>query len=154
MCCEVNSCKNFIFVIKGMIFVDFFLCSCCRCVFQLLGCVAKFFFIFVTFIVTRYVACYVQCYSRPISKRWLIEAVLTMNYFFRCFNIYPTRCNVTQFILSGNCSTSIGWYHHTSSGAQTTISTASGICHTFTATCRYSGRQQVVPPETCRSVSR
>jgi hypothetical protein len=27
-------------------------------------------------------------------------------------NIYPTRCNVTQFILSGNCSTSYGCYHH------------------------------------------
>jgi len=24
-------------------------------------------------------------------------------------NIYPTRCNVTQFILSGNCSTCFGW---------------------------------------------
>jgi hypothetical protein len=23
-------------------------------------------------------------------------------------NIYPTRCNVTQFILSGNCYTSFG----------------------------------------------
>jgi len=27
-------------------------------------------------------------------------------------NIYPTRCNVTQFIISGNCSTCFGWYHH------------------------------------------
>jgi hypothetical protein len=47
-------------------------------------------------------------------------------------NIYPTRCNVTQFILSGNCSTCFGWYHHLSSGAQTAVSTASGICHTVT----------------------
>ena len=53
--------------------------------------------------------------------------------------IYPTRCNVTQFILSENWSTCFGWYHHTSSGAQTTVSTASGICHTVTATCRYRG---------------
>ena len=45
-------------------------------------------------------------------------------------NIYPTRCKVTQFILSGNCSTCFGWYHHPSSGAETTVSTASGICHT------------------------
>jgi hypothetical protein len=52
-------------------------------------------------------------------------------------HIYPIRCNVTQFILSGSCSTRFGWYHHTSSGAQTTVSTASGICHTVTATCRY-----------------
>jgi hypothetical protein len=48
----------------------------------------------------------------------------------RYSNIYPTRCNVTQFILSGNCSTCFGWYHHPSSGEQTTVSTASGICQT------------------------
>jgi len=29
-------------------------------------------------------------------------------------------------------------YLHPSSGAQTTVSTASDICHTFTATCLYS----------------
>jgi hypothetical protein len=34
--------------------------------------------------------------------------------------------NVTHFILSGNCSTCFGWYNHPSSGAQTTVSTASG----------------------------
>jgi hypothetical protein len=33
-----------------------------------------------------------------------------------------------------------GWYYYPSSGAQTTVSTASGICHTVTATCRYRGR--------------
>jgi hypothetical protein len=54
-------------------------------------------------------------------------------------NIYSTRCNVTQVNLSGNCSTCFGWYHHPSSGAQTTVSTASGICHTVTAACRYIG---------------
>jgi len=32
-----------------------------------------------------------------------------------------------------NCSTCFGWYHHPSSGEQTTVSTASGICHTVTA---------------------
>ena len=54
--------------------------------------------------------------------------------------VYPTRCNVAQFILSGNWSTCFGWYHHPSSGAQTTVSTASGICHTISAICRYRGR--------------
>ena len=54
--------------------------------------------------------------------------------------IYPTRCNATQFILSGNCSTCFGWYHRPSSGVQTTVSTASGVYHTVTATCRYRGR--------------
>jgi hypothetical protein len=33
-----------------------------------------------------------------------------------------------------------GWYVHPSSGANTTVSTASGICHTVTAICRYRGR--------------
>jgi hypothetical protein len=55
-------------------------------------------------------------------------------------NICPTRCNVTQFILSGNCSTCFGWYHYPSSGAQTTVSTTSGICHTVIVICRYRGR--------------
>jgi hypothetical protein len=50
-------------------------------------------------------------------------------------NIYPTRCNFTQFVLSENCSTCFGWYLHPSSGAQTTVSTASRICHTVTVTC-------------------
>ena len=55
-------------------------------------------------------------------------------------NICPTRCNITQFILSGNCSTCFGRYHHPSLGAQTTVSTASGICHIVTATCRCRGK--------------
>jgi len=54
--------------------------------------------------------------------------------------VYLRRCNVTRFILSGNCSTCFGWYYHPSSRAQTTVSTASGICHTVTAICRYRGR--------------
>ena len=64
------------------------------------------------------------------------------NIRFTCYysNVYPTRCNVTQFILSGNCSTCFGLYLHPSSGAQTTVSTAPGICHTFIAICRYRGR--------------
>ena len=42
--------------------------------------------------------------------------------------------------LSGNCSTCFGWYLHPYSGVQTTVSTASGICHTVTAICRCRGR--------------
>jgi hypothetical protein len=55
-------------------------------------------------------------------------------------NTYPTRCNATLFILSGNRSTYFGRYHHPSLGAQTTVSTASGICHTVIAICSYRGR--------------
>jgi uncharacterized membrane protein YvbJ len=42
--------------------------------------------------------------------------------------------------MSGNCSTCFEWYFHPSSGAHTTLSTASGICHNVTAICRYCGR--------------
>jgi len=45
-----------------------------------------------------------------------------------------------SLFISGNCSTCFGCYLHPSSGAHTTVSTASGICHTVTATCRYRGR--------------
>jgi len=44
-----------------------------------------------------------------------------------------------RYTVSGNCSTSFGWYLHPSSGAHTTVSTASGTCQTVTATCRYRG---------------
>jgi hypothetical protein len=53
--------------------------------------------------------------------------------------VYPTRCKFTQFILSGNCFTYFGCYFHPSSGAHTTVSTASGNCHTVTAICRSRG---------------
>jgi hypothetical protein len=42
--------------------------------------------------------------------------------------------------LSGNCSTCFGWYFYPSSGAHTTVSTTSGICHTVTAICLYCGK--------------
>ena len=44
-----------------------------------------------------------------------------------------------SLFISGNCSICFGWYLHPSSGAHTTVSIASGICHTVTATCRYRG---------------
>jgi len=49
------------------------------------------------------------------------------------------------FIISGNCCICFGWYLHPSSGAHTTVSTASGICHTVTATCRYRGSVGTLP---------
>ena len=42
-------------------------------------------------------------------------------------NKCPTRCNYTKFILSVNCSTCFRWHLHPSTGAQITVSTASGI---------------------------
>jgi hypothetical protein len=60
----------------------------------------------------------------------------------REFNVYGYvhRKNIPIYIqqdatlyslfISGNRSTCFGWYIHPPSGAQTTVSTASGICHT------------------------
>jgi hypothetical protein len=45
-----------------------------------------------------------------------------------------------SLFISGNFSTCFGWYFHPSSETHTTVSTASGICHTVTAICRYRGR--------------
>jgi len=45
-----------------------------------------------------------------------------------------------SLFISGNCSTYFGWYFNPSSGAHTTVSTASVICHTVTSVCRYRGR--------------
>jgi hypothetical protein len=45
-----------------------------------------------------------------------------------------------SLFISGNCSTYFGWFFHPSSGAHTPVFTASGICHTVTAICRYRGR--------------
>jgi hypothetical protein len=42
-----------------------------------------------------------------------------------------------SLFISENCSKCFVWYFHPSSGAHTTVSTASGVCHTVTAICRY-----------------
>src|SRR5215475_13551525 len=64
----------------------------------------------------------------------------------RAPNSIPIYSNIQQdatlhsLFIFGNCSTCFGWYFHPSSGAHTTVSTASGICHAVTAICRYRGR--------------
>jgi hypothetical protein len=45
-----------------------------------------------------------------------------------------------SLFISVNCSTRFRWYFHPSSGAHTTVFTASVICHTVTAICHYRGR--------------
>ena len=84
----------------------------------------------------------IRCYNVEFHTKRLI----TMNLTFmgpcivRIFQYVSNRCNITQFILPGICSTCFGWYFHPSSGAHTTVSTASGICHTVTAICCYRGK--------------
>jgi len=89
-------------------------------------------FLFVNFVLAS------RCALTPIPKYLQHQPVIKDRQ--STANVYPTRCNVTQFILSGSCSTCFGWHQHPPSGAQTTVSTASGTCHTVTATCSYRGR--------------
>jgi hypothetical protein len=53
--------------------------------------------------------------------------------------IYIQQKSKLQFVIFGDCYACFGWYFHPTSGAHTTISTTSGICHTVTAICSYRG---------------
>ena len=47
----------------------------------------------------------------------------------QCIPIYIQQdATLHSLFISGNCCTCFGWYLHPSSGAHTTVSTASGIC--------------------------
>jgi hypothetical protein len=46
----------------------------------------------------------------------------------------------TVYLYLETALTCFGWYFHPLSEAHATVSTASGICHTVTAICRYRGR--------------
>jgi hypothetical protein len=57
-----------------------------------------------------------------------------------CIPLYiQIDATLHSLFITGKCSTCFGWYHHPSLGAQTTVSTASGVFHTVSATCRYRG---------------
>jgi hypothetical protein len=56
------------------------------------------------------------------------------------FQYISNKMQRYTFYLYRNSSTCFGWYFHPSSGAHTTVSTASGIYHTVTAIFRYRGR--------------
>ena len=116
--------------------------------------------------------------------RYILIYIYIYIYMYIYIYIYIQQdATLHSFILSGNCSTCFGWYHHPSSGAQTTVSIASGICHTVchpqhtqtssnssmiaadsnngvknTRCCRYSCLRSwwwvMVPLKTCRAVSR
>jgi hypothetical protein len=70
------------------------------------------------------------------SFLWLVNKRTLKKFRYLLLYIQQDETLHSLFI-SGNCSTCFGWYHHPTSGGQTTVSTASGICHTVTATCRY-----------------
>jgi ribosomal protein L40E len=52
-----------------------------------------------------------------------------LTFMGKCIVSISNRCNVKQFIYIWKLLTCFGWYFHPSSGAHTTVSTASGICH-------------------------
>ena len=93
-------------------------------------------------------------YSVRTSGRYVVWLQdLMWRHIFQYICGLTARFNVTSHIpiyiqqdatlhslfISGNCPTCFGWYLHPSSGAHTTVSTASGICHNVTATRRYCG---------------
>jgi hypothetical protein len=53
-----------------------------------------------------------------------------------CLSIIVQDATIYSLFISVNYSTCFGWYLHPSSGAHITVSTASGISVTVTATCR------------------
>jgi hypothetical protein len=89
---------------------------------------------------------------KPSTKTLLIITFYILTFILlmwrtgRAPNSIPIYSYIQQdatshgLFISGNCSTSFGWYFHPSSGPHTTVSTESGICHTVTAICRYRGR--------------
>jgi len=115
------------------------------------------------------------------SSAYLFPLIFTANSdYFPNFDVYGSvlrkyipvcvqqDATLHSLFISGNCSTCFGCYFHPSSGAHTTVSTASGICQTVAAgssngvtntrCCRYSCMRSrcwvEVTPETCRAVSR
>ena len=51
----------------------------------------------------------------------------------------------TFYYISGNYSTCFGWYHHPSSGAHITVTTASGTGRTVSAIFRCRGGAVTIP---------
>jgi hypothetical protein len=58
-----------------------------------------------------------------------------------------------SLFIPGNCSTCFRWYLQPSSGAHTTVFTASGICHTVTATCCYRSNPSTIAGGRSNSVT-
>ena len=93
---------------------------------------------------------YLQLATYPFKRRF--KSHLPFASIFWRFNFYGSLhrkyfpiyiqqdAMLHSLYITGNCSTCFGWFFHPSSGANTIVSTASGICHNVTAICRYRGR--------------
>jgi hypothetical protein len=51
--------------------------------------------------------------------------------------------HMLQFILSDNCSTCFGHHHHPSSGAQTTVTTASGKSYNVMDRVKFTDKEYI-----------
>jgi hypothetical protein len=100
-----------------------------------IGCVKLSCFVFHSLLVFSYIDYHLTYRLTFILPMWRIG--WTPN----SIPIYIQQdATLNSLFISGNCSTCFGRYFHPSSEAHTTVSTASGICHTVTAICRYRGR--------------
>jgi hypothetical protein len=93
-----------------------------------------------TTVVIRQDSPYVQLNIHNLSFKRCIKSHMPFANIIRRFNVHgPVHhkhipiyiqkdATVHSLFISGNCSTCFGWYFHPSSGAHTTVSTASGIC--------------------------
>jgi hypothetical protein len=87
---------------------------------------------------------YVEMYLRRFCLFTTLTFILPMWRIGWASNSIPIYiqqdATLHSLFISGSCSACFGWYLNPSSGAHTTVSTASVICHTVTAICRYRGR--------------
>jgi len=68
--------------------------------------------------------------------------IATVNKQLKEILLYKSQpdAHVTEFILSDKCSTCFGCYYHPSSGAQTTVTTASGNRYTVTDRVKFTDK--------------
>jgi len=106
-------------------------------------------------LVCGYASSVLYVITRLLSCMWLRVFCLVCDYTSSVLYAKLHRLRIPIYIqqdatlhslfISGNCSTCFGWYLHPSSGAHTTVSTASGISHAIATTCRYRGKVGRVP---------
>jgi hypothetical protein len=91
-----------------------------------------------------------------------IKLEMNQGYILRCtvnqsWRYIQQDATLHSLFMSGNCSTYFGWYLHPSSGAHTTVSTESGICHTVVGSSNSStiaaGSSNSVTNTRCRRYS-
>ena len=99
-----------------------------------------------------------QVSCKSDKNKW--HSTLRAKYVFN-FNIHGSvhRNNILIYIqqdatlhslfISWNRSRCFGWYHHPSSGAQTTVSTVSGICHTVMNRVKFTDKVYVKIRKQC-----